>query len=364
MPNPSTPTRIAVIAGSRRPNRRSRAIAEWVRDAPAAAGVELALVDLDEVGLPPLAEPSPAAFGQYTLEHTRRWSELIDRFDGYVLVTPEYNHSTTAALKDALDYLYREWQDKAVAFVGYGTDGGVRAVEHLRGITAELGLAGIGPSVALSIFDDFDRAGALAVRERQEQLRARMLLGLYRWANALRTLRAAATDEIDSDPGQPADPGEPAEPATPGRRRPALNDASEAATAHAATQALIERLQNGLDGGDADLYDSMFAEDVLWGSPYGQVLAGYAPLNSVHRSMMNAPAAGHSRYEIVHTSTPAAGVLLAHVRRRSLRPGQSGSPEFSEMALYVLIHRNGRWWLAAGQNTPIRVKPSAVASAM
>lgn len=63
-------------------------------------------------------------------------------------MSPEYNHSTTAPLKNALDHLYREWHDKAVGFVGYGVDGGVRAVEHLRAITAELGMARVGPHVA------------------------------------------------------------------------------------------------------------------------------------------------------------------------------------------------------------------------
>ncbi len=334
------PVRVAVIAGSRRPNRRSRAVAEWVCDAPSSAGIELTLVDLDEVALPPLAEPAPAALGVYTLPHTHDWSALVDRFDGYVLVTPEYNHSTSAALKDALDYLYREWHDKAVAFVGYGTDGGVRAVEHLRGITAELGLAGVGPSVALSIFDDFDDSGALTARDRQQQARRRMLDALLRWAGALRTLR----HEAGADGVAPAD-----------ARRPTL--AQDRSGAHEVAEQLVAQLQAGLDHGDADLYDSSFAADVLWGSPYGQVLTGYERLNTAHRSLMNRPKVGQSRYEIVQTSMPVDGVVTAHVRRRALGPAGSGGPDFSEMALYVLVERGGRWWLAAGQNTPVRDKP-------
>lgn len=151
-------------------------MAEWVC-AGAAGDVELTLIDRYEVALPSLAEPNPPVFGDYTLPHTRAWSAMIDRLDAYVLVSPEYNHSTSAVLKNALDHLYREWRDKAVAFVDYGVDGGVRAVEHLRGITAELGMAGVGPSVALNLFDDFDEGGHVAAWERQDKMRARILRG-------------------------------------------------------------------------------------------------------------------------------------------------------------------------------------------
>jgi len=181
--------RIAILTGSTRPNGRSRAVAEWVASAAHIDGLDLVVVDLDEVDLPMLAEPSPAACGDYTLSHTREWAALIDGFDGYVLVSPEYNHSTTAPLKNALDHLYGEWQDKAVGFVGYGVDGGIRAVEHLRAITAELGMAGVGPQVALYLFEDFDGQGGCVPRQRQSDALERMLGHLARWAGALRQLR-------------------------------------------------------------------------------------------------------------------------------------------------------------------------------
>lgn len=340
------PVRVGVIAGSRRPNRRSRAVAEWVCSEP-VVGVDLTLVDLEEVGLPPLAEPAPAAFGDYTLPHTRKWAALVDRFDAFVLVTPEYNHSTTAALKDALDHLYREWHDKAVAFVGYGTEGGVRAVEHLRAITAELGMAGVGPSVALSIFDDFDKTGALAVRERQQQARSRMFDALRRWAGALRTVHTdAGADDAGADDAAVSD-----------GRRPVLEQSRGTSLAPKVADRLIEVLQRGFDDGNADLYDSRFAADVLWGSPYGEVLVGYEPLNAVHRLMMDKSKAGHSRYELVRASAPADGVVLAQVRRQTLSPTTGVGLDFSEMALYVLVERGGQWWLAAGQNTPVKTKP-------
>jgi uncharacterized protein (TIGR02246 family) len=139
--------------------------------------------------------------------------------------------------------------------------------------------------------------------------------------------------------------------------RPVLHRASETASAEAVVTRLVERLQAGLDRGDADYYDGAFSEDVLWGSPYGQVLTGYSPLNAAHHSMMDVPTLGRSRYEVVQVSKPVDDVVLAHVRRRSLASAPTGGgPDFEEMALYVLVHRDGEWWLAAGQNTPIRDK--------
>jgi len=326
-------TRVAVLAGSTRPGRRARAVAEWIcADAP--DDLDLVLVDLAEAGPPMLAEPAPAAFGGYTLEHTKAWAELIASFDAYVLVSPEYNHSTTAVLKNALDHLYAEWRNKAVGFAGYGTEGGIRAVEHLRLITAELGMAGVGPQVALGIFDDFDDQGRCAPRPRQVEARRRMLAGLAQWSRALCPLRETA-------PGKPAGGG-----------RPSLHQSTVAADAEAAVGRLVSELQAALDDGDADRYDGMFAKDVLWGSPYGRVLAGFPDLNAAHHSLMGAPAVPASRYEPVQVIAPAPGVAIAHVRRRAL-PGDTAVPGFSEMAMYVLIRRDGTWWLAAGQNTPI-----------
>jgi NAD(P)H-dependent FMN reductase len=187
------PTRlpVGVIAGSIRPGRQALRIAEWVCADPHPA-LDLRLIDLAEVGLPLLCEPAPAAWGQYEQPTTRAWSGLVAGFDAFVLVTPEYNHSTSPALKNALDHLYWEWRDKPVAFVGYGLEGGTRAVEHLRAIAAELGLAGVGPQVSISLSDDFVD-GRLEPRPFQPQRRQRMLGHLANWATALRAMRMRAT---------------------------------------------------------------------------------------------------------------------------------------------------------------------------
>ncbi|OZM71623.1 NADPH-dependent FMN reductase [Amycolatopsis antarctica] len=155
-------TRIAIIAGSTRTHRRGKAVADWTfttarRVAP--EGVDVELVDLAGFDLPVLDEPASGAWGIYAHEHTRRWSEAIAAVDGYVLVTPEYNHGVPGPLKNAIDYLYYEWNHKAVGFVGYGVNGGVRAVEQLRQIAAELKLADVAAQVALNTFTDFDYTG-------------------------------------------------------------------------------------------------------------------------------------------------------------------------------------------------------------
>ncbi|MGF7235491.1 MAG: nuclear transport factor 2 family protein [Frankia sp.] len=144
--------------------------------------------------------------------------------------------------------------------------------------------------------------------------------------------------------------------------RPALHRPASAGEAEEAVRELIERLQAGLDRGDADEYDSMFAADLLWGSPYGAVLAGFEPLNAIHHRLMENPTVSPSRYEVVQTLAPARDVVITQVRRRSGPDGpDSGPTGFSEMAMYVLIRRDGRWWLAGGQNTVIAAPPSTPA---
>ncbi len=135
--------RIAIIIGSTRPGRKAAAVADWVNEiAGSRDDATFELVDLADYDLPHLDEPVPAAMGpSYTQPHTRAWAARIASFDGFIFVTPEYNHSITGALKNAIDYLYVEWHNKAAGFVSYGLTGGTRAVEHLRLIMSELQIA-------------------------------------------------------------------------------------------------------------------------------------------------------------------------------------------------------------------------------
>ncbi|WP_020415947.1 NAD(P)H-dependent oxidoreductase [Amycolatopsis sp. ATCC 39116] len=144
-------TRIAIILGSTRPGRNGEAVARWVHEIAAARGdADYELVDIADYRLPHLDEATPPSLGQYTREHTKAWAEKIASFDGYVFVTPEYNHSTSGALKNAIDFLYGEWNNKAAGFVSYGSAGGTRAVEHLRLVMGELQVADVRNQVALS----------------------------------------------------------------------------------------------------------------------------------------------------------------------------------------------------------------------
>lgn len=136
------------------------------------------------------------------------------------------------------------------------------------------------------------------------------------------------------------------------KTRPALNDPEAPVNAQTVAADFAAILQRAGETRDADLYDSAFAADVLWGSPYGATVAGYAELNAIHRRLMRANAAPPSRFEVVTALTPAPGVVVTHIRRQAADTGG-----FSEMALYVLVERAGRWWLAAAQNTPIGEPP-------
>lgn len=134
--------RVGVIVGSTRPGRLGRQIAEWTAQrVRAATDAELDLIDLQEVALPFLDEPQDASTHVYTQPHTHAWSERVSRLDAVILVTPEYNSSFPAPLKNALDYLADEWRGKPVAVVAYGgASSGTRAVQALLPVVTSLGM--------------------------------------------------------------------------------------------------------------------------------------------------------------------------------------------------------------------------------
>src|SRR2546430_13685589 len=130
-------TRIGITLGSPRPNRSGEQVAMWVYDvASRRSDAEFELIDLRDYPLPHLDEPLPPSMGQYRNEHTKRWAATIASFDGFIMVTPEYNHSTSAVLKNALDFLYAEWNNKAAGFISYGLAGGDRGAVHLMLVIA------------------------------------------------------------------------------------------------------------------------------------------------------------------------------------------------------------------------------------
>ncbi|WP_426245812.1 NADPH-dependent FMN reductase [Nocardioides sp. LHG3406-4] len=187
---------IAIILGSTRPGRNGEQVAKWVLEvASKRQDATYELVDLADHPLPHLDEPLPPSLGQYSNEHTHRWAEKIASFDGYVMVTPEYNHSTSGVLKNAIDYLFKEWNNKAVGFVAYGSVGGARAIEHLRLVAGELKMADVRTGVALNLFYDFENFTTLRPGEHQELALNTLFDELVAWSTALAPLRLAARQE-------------------------------------------------------------------------------------------------------------------------------------------------------------------------
>lgn len=183
--------RVGIILGSTRPGRLGEPVARWVYEvASKRHDAEFELVDVKEFALPHLDEPIPASMGQYTQAHTKAWSKKIASLDAFVFVTPEYNHSTSGALKNAIDYLYAEWNNKAAGFVSYGSSGGVRAVEHLRLVMGELQVADVRAQVSFSILTDFENFRAFRPDPSKLKALGTMLDQLIAWGTALQPLRA------------------------------------------------------------------------------------------------------------------------------------------------------------------------------
>lgn len=183
-------TKIAIILGSTRPGRNGKQVADWILEQAARReDAEFELVDLADHPLPHLDEPMPPAMGQYKNDHTRKWAEKIAEFDGYVFVTPEYNHSTSGVLKNAIDYLHREWNNKAAALVGYGGVGGARAIEHLRLVLAELQVATVRQTLTLSLTTEFENYSTFAPGDSQVAFLDTLFDQLVAWSQALEGVR-------------------------------------------------------------------------------------------------------------------------------------------------------------------------------
>ncbi|MDG4789603.1 NAD(P)H-dependent oxidoreductase [Micromonospora sp. WMMD1102] len=185
-------TGIGIILGSTRPGRNGEAVARWVYDnASRRNDAEYELVDLLDFKLPHLDEAVPASMGQYANPHTLEWAAKIASFDGFVIVTPEYNHSTSGALKNAIDFLFAEWNNKAVGFVSYGSVGGARAVEHLHLVAGELMMADVRAQVTLALNADFENYSTFKPGPHQADALGVVLDQTVAWSKALAPLRAS-----------------------------------------------------------------------------------------------------------------------------------------------------------------------------
>jgi NAD(P)H-dependent FMN reductase len=188
-------TKLMIVVGSVRPGRVGLPIAEWVRgEAEKVGGFEIDFVDLAELNLPFLDEPSHPRLKQYTKQHTRDWSARVDAAEAFIFVTPEYNYSYSPALKNAIDFLNQEWWMKPLGFVSYGgVSGGTRGAAALMIITSALGLVRVGANVELNfggrqvvdgVFRSGEKESALILRELGEVKALAAALTPFRIANA------------------------------------------------------------------------------------------------------------------------------------------------------------------------------------
>jgi NAD(P)H-dependent FMN reductase len=187
--------KIAIIVGSTRPGRNAEQVARWVQGkAKARTDAQFDLVDIKDFNLPLLDEPMPPSLGRYTLPHTKAWAKKIDSYDGFIFVAPEYNHGIPAALKNAIDIIYAEWNNKVAGFVSFGSMGGVRSVEQLRQVMAEIQVADVRAAVALSLLSDFENYSVLKPNPGHDVSLTNMLDQLVSWGEAMKTVRAAKAE--------------------------------------------------------------------------------------------------------------------------------------------------------------------------
>lgn len=172
---------IGIILGSTREGRVSPQVGQWVKEIADKRGdANYTIIDIADYDLPLL--------GTAEAPGAQAWSEIVAKQDGFVFITQEYNHSITGALKNALDYLRVEWNNKAAGIVSYGSVGGARVAEHLRGILGELLVADVRVHPALSLFTDFEN-GEFKPKEVQTDSVNQMLDQVIPWSKALYTIR-------------------------------------------------------------------------------------------------------------------------------------------------------------------------------
>lgn len=184
--------KIAVIVSSNRPTRVGGKVADWFYDqVKDTQDVEFELIDLAEVKLPYLDEPKSPMMGDYQSEHTKKWSKQIAAFDGYILITPEYNHGYNAVLKNALDTLYHEWANKPVAFVGYGVLGAAASIEQLVNVTAQLNMVPLVSKATklIDVWAIFDEEGEFNQATLRGSKPEDLMENLVWWAKTLKAAR-------------------------------------------------------------------------------------------------------------------------------------------------------------------------------
>jgi NAD(P)H-dependent FMN reductase len=153
-------------------------------------GFEVRVADLQEINLPFMDEPHHPRLGQYTKDHTKRWSRIVNDADAFVFVMPEYNYTMTAPLKNALDYLVREWQYKPVGLVSYGgISAGLRAAQMVKQVVTTLKMMPLPEGVAIPFVSQHIVDGRFSPPDIVKESAQIMLDELAKWESALRLLR-------------------------------------------------------------------------------------------------------------------------------------------------------------------------------
>jgi len=192
--------RIEVIVASTRPGRAGLPIGKWfmefaksfVEEKREVLGeIELCWSDLAEINLPFLDEPNHPRFKKYEHEHTKAWSERVEKADAFVVVTPEYNYMLPAPLLNAFDYLYSEWKYKPLSFVSYGgVSAGTRSVQSAKQVVTALGMMPIQEAVNIPFFAKYITDGVFTPPEETIKAAGNMLTELVKWATALKAVRS------------------------------------------------------------------------------------------------------------------------------------------------------------------------------
>ncbi|MET3697859.1 NAD(P)H-dependent FMN reductase [Bacillus oleivorans] len=176
--------KIGIILGSTRQGRVSPQVGEWVKGIADKRGdADYEIVDIADYKLPFLGETDGSEPG------IAAWNEKLASLDGFVFIVQEYNHSITGALKNALDFAREAWNNKAAGIVSYGSTGGARAAEHLRGILGELMVADVRTHPTLSLFTDFENGSVFKPQDLHLDNVNLMLDQVLAWSGALKTLR-------------------------------------------------------------------------------------------------------------------------------------------------------------------------------
>ena len=175
--------KIGIVLGSTREGRVSESVGNWVLEKTNAfKEAQFEIVDIKEFNLPFVGTTSDNT-------NVEKWNDALSKYDGFIFIVSEYNHSISGALKNALDSARDNWANKSAGIVSYGSAGGARAAEHLRGILSELQIGSVRTHILLSLFDDFEQFSIFKPRNIHDQNLNNLFSQVTNWAKAFKTLR-------------------------------------------------------------------------------------------------------------------------------------------------------------------------------